>query len=156
VNGRAPQWALDVLRSRGHGAAEDANGDELTLTDPVWANATCFRAKKWVSWEFGSSVSVPSSRLKCINFADKNPVVLHGWVVQSATIEENDDDGPPHTFMALIIDDPACPSSAPKPTPFMEEIQIPSTWLGHHVAIRGILDDGEYLGIDIKSIADIK
>jgi hypothetical protein len=55
VNGRAPKWALDILISRGHGAAEDANGDELTLTDPVWANATCFRAKNWVSWEFGSA-----------------------------------------------------------------------------------------------------
>ena len=41
VNDHAPQWALDVLIRRGHAAADDANGDTLTLTDPVWKYATC-------------------------------------------------------------------------------------------------------------------
>src|ERR1700730_745318 len=41
MNGRAPQWALDVLKSRAHGTDSGANGGDLTLTDPVWRNATC-------------------------------------------------------------------------------------------------------------------
>jgi hypothetical protein len=41
INGRAPQWALDVLKSRAHGADSAANGGDLTLTHPVWRNATC-------------------------------------------------------------------------------------------------------------------
>jgi hypothetical protein len=41
INGRAPQWALDVLKSRAHGADSAANGGDLTLTEPVWRNATC-------------------------------------------------------------------------------------------------------------------
>jgi hypothetical protein len=39
--GARPQWALDVLKSRAHGADSAASGGDLTLTDPVWRNATC-------------------------------------------------------------------------------------------------------------------
>jgi hypothetical protein len=122
----------------------------IAFATPAWANPLIRN----------ESYAEEISRLKCINFADGNSVVLHGEVIQSATIEENDDDGPPHSFLALIINDPACRRSAnEKPIPFMDlspATQVPAYWLGHHVAITGTLVDGQYLGIEIKSIVDIK
>lgn len=52
VNGRAPQWALDVLKRRGHGAADGVNGAELTLNDHIWKEAICNKRKKSVIWNF--------------------------------------------------------------------------------------------------------
>jgi hypothetical protein len=57
VNGRAPQWALDVVKSRAHGADSAANGGDLTLTDPVRRNATCDvrNMPKITSFGYGST-----------------------------------------------------------------------------------------------------
>jgi hypothetical protein len=47
---RAPQWALDVLKSQGHGADVAADGRDLTLADPAWRHATCDKTKRVVTW----------------------------------------------------------------------------------------------------------
>jgi hypothetical protein len=51
LNGRAPQWALDILRKGGHGANLDADGTELTLTSPAWKGAICNKREQSVTWK---------------------------------------------------------------------------------------------------------
>src|SRR5271166_1210390 len=52
--GRAPQWAVDVVKQRGGNIATSPE-------DPVWQNAVCDKAKHTVEWHLpGEDESAPS------------------------------------------------------------------------------------------------
>lgn len=110
VNGHAPQWALDVLIRRGHAAADDANGDTLTLTDPVWKYATCDERTHNVTWQFGNAPPILPKEVPavqqtsvCINYTEGQSVTVRGQILESATLEEEEGE-PPQNYMVILLE----------------------------------------------------
>jgi hypothetical protein len=96
------------------------------------------------------------AQASCVdNIKKDQQVILRGEIVQSATTEYNDDDGPPHKYMAFISDDPICGYNDKKMTS-IEASPVPIKWLGHYVIVIGVVENGENLTFKVEHITDVK
>jgi hypothetical protein len=87
----------------------------------------------------------------CVDLRDdSHKVTVRGTLIQSTTVGESEGGGPPHKYMAIVLDHPVCGFPDEKS---IAVGPVSAKWIGHRVSVTGTVEPtGEGTYIDVQHI----